>query len=101
MDKKITISTSTSNVGIRTGHLKHTSLRGARSRVLPDVNRSELARRLGIGRSYVSKVLSGSVSPGVEMLEGLAREFGVSMEEMNHRLKTVREGRKSKGKRRS
>lgn len=46
------------------------------------VTQAELARRLGVDRSYVSRIEHGQRLPGLTMLAQLARYFGCRLEEL-------------------
>jgi transcriptional regulator with XRE-family HTH domain len=44
------------------------------------VNRTRVAGKLGLDRSYVSQVLSGRRMPGLDVAAGIAKEVGVSLD---------------------
>lgn len=46
-------------------------------RVFHDVNQTELARRLGISKSYLSEIESGKKQPRMELIERYSSEFGI------------------------
>ena len=79
-------------MGMKTSHVRHSSARGARSQILPEINRSEVARQLNLTRSHISKIFAGKVSPSVEVLSSLAKLLGVSMEELSRRVKMRNSG---------
>jgi transcriptional regulator with XRE-family HTH domain len=45
-------------------------------------SRSEAARRGGISASMFDKVISGNAQPGLDFLRGIARAFGLSLEQV-------------------
>jgi len=71
---------------VKTIHVRHKTSRGPRSKVFPNVSRSEVAKHLKITRSHVSKILSGTVTPSVDVLERMANLFQMSMEELNRQI---------------
>lgn len=48
-------------------------------------SRSEAARRGGISASMMDQVIGGFAKPGIRFCEGLARAFGLSLEEVFRR----------------
>jgi transcriptional regulator with XRE-family HTH domain len=44
------------------------------------VNRTHVAGKLGLDRSYVSQVLAGRKTPGLDVAARIAREVGVSLD---------------------
>ena len=46
-------------------------------RVFHDVKQTDLARRLGISKSYLSEVESGKKQPRMELIERYSSEFGI------------------------
>ena len=44
------------------------------------VNRTRMARELGLDRSYVSQVLAGHRMPGLDVAAGIAKGVGVSID---------------------
>lgn len=47
---------------------------------LAKVNRTQVARELGLDRSYVSQVLQGKRMPGLDVAAGIAGKAGVSLD---------------------
>jgi len=46
------------------------------------INQSQLAKRLGVSRSYISRLEKGTISPSGEMIFKLADFFGCNVEEV-------------------
>lgn len=72
--------------------------RGERANVLPRLNRSALAREVGVSRSQLSRILSGKIEPPVKTLRRLAEVLSASLDEVDKFLKSLRgkaEGRES------
>lgn len=46
-------------------------------------NRTQIARELGLDRSYVSQVLGRKREPGLGVARGLAKQLGVGLEEFD------------------
>lgn len=44
------------------------------------VNRTRIAKQLGLDRSYVSQVLAGKRTPGLDVAAGIAKGVGVSLD---------------------
>lgn len=65
------------------GKFGYKSNRGERSKVLSRVNRSELARALGVHKSYASKILSGDAQPGIKVMRRMAEVFGCSVDDVD------------------
>jgi transcriptional regulator with XRE-family HTH domain len=59
----------------------HTVTRGARSEHAPKLNRSALARKIGISRAHMSNILSGKTVPTVLTLRKIARALQVSLDQ--------------------
>jgi len=57
---------------------------------IPEINRSELARMLGVDRAHVSRILSGKIRPKSEMVGRIAKAVGVSVGEMRMVLDAMR-----------
>lgn len=74
---------------MKVAEFRHKRKSGERSPVFPDICRAALAQRLGVTRGHVSKILSGNVSPSVEVLERMARLLGMTMEALTHRIRSV------------
>lgn len=74
---------------MKTNHVRHDDPRGARSPVLPDINRSEVARQVGMSRAHMSKVLAGKARPSADTLIALAKLFGMDVEVLNRKLKEI------------
>lgn len=47
-----------------------------------DLSIQEIADRIGIERSYLSRVLSGHHSPGLELAEKIAKACGVTLSDL-------------------
>lgn len=52
-------------------------------RKLAQANRSQVARSLGLDRSYVSQVLQRKRMPGLDVAAGIAKEVGVSLDQLH------------------
>lgn len=52
-------------------------------------NRSELARGLGVTRPHVSQILSGKSVPSLAVAAGMAKEIGVSLDQLWGYLQTA------------
>jgi transcriptional regulator with XRE-family HTH domain len=74
---------------MKTNHLTHKSPSGARSKTFPEINRSEVARRMGCTRSHISKILSGKGRPSVQVLEQMAELMKVPMERLNEAIRVA------------
>jgi transcriptional regulator with XRE-family HTH domain len=59
---------------------KHADKRGRRSSVRPDIHLSELARAVGVGPDYLSKLFRGMGSPSIELAQKLAEKMGIPLE---------------------
>jgi len=59
---------------------RHTDPRGERSDIRPEINRSELARQIGVGRSHMSRILRGQIKPTVKTLRKLAVVLGTNLD---------------------
>ena len=46
-------------------------------RVFHDVKQNELAKRLGISKSYLSEIESGKKQPSIELVKRYSDEFGI------------------------
>lgn len=64
--------------------------RGERADVLPRLNRSALAREVGISRSQLSRILNGRIEPPVKTLRRLAVVLQGSLDEVDGWLKGLR-----------
>lgn len=71
---------------------RYTSNQGQRAQRLPDVNRSALARHMGVSRSQLSRILNGEIDPPLKMVRKLADALGVGLDEMDQWLKKLRNG---------
>lgn len=58
------------------------------------VNRTHVAGKLGLDRSYVSQVLAGRKTPGLDVAARIAREVGVSLDGL-HAWLTKGQGQES------
>ena len=56
---------------------------------ITQANRSQLARDLGLDRSYVSNVLSRRRMPSLDTAAGIARRLGVSIDDLHGYLKAA------------
>ena len=79
------------------GRFGYKSNRGERSRILKQVNRSELARVLGVHKSYASKILGGSAQPGIAVMRRMGEVFGCTVDEVDQWLGGLRVSVKKKG----
>ncbi|PWT88246.1 MAG: hypothetical protein C5B54_10940 [Acidobacteria bacterium] len=75
-------------------------MRGERSRVMPDLNRSALAKDIGVSRSQLSRILNGKVDPPVKTLRLLADALEASLDEVDAWLKELKNGREYHKRRR-
>lgn len=64
--------------------------RGERSEVLPELNRSALAREIGVSRSQLSRILSGKSEPPMRTLRGMAVVLGATLDEVDQFLKSLK-----------
>lgn len=64
--------------------------RGRRNRARPDLNLSEMADRLEIHPSRLSRLLNGVLTPSLQEALKLAPELGVSVEELPKELERYR-----------
>lgn len=58
--------------------------------IIEEINRlgwtqAELSRRADVSAGHVSRVLSGEANLGLELAQGIARAFGISLEEVLRR----------------
>ena len=51
-----------------------------------EVRISDLAERVGVGRSHMSLILSGQRMPSLPVAASIAKEMGVSLDEFYERL---------------
>ena len=58
-------------------------------RKIKAANRSELARTLNVTRPHVSQVLSGKSVPSLTVAAGMAKELGVSLDQLWGYLQTA------------
>jgi len=56
------------------------------------INRSQLARRIGVTTSYVSRILSGQRRPSLYILQALAGAWGVGIEDALDRIRAETKG---------
>ena len=54
---------------------------GRRANRLPNLNRSAIGRATGLGKSHISKILSGKVIPNVQTAKVIADVLGMSLDE--------------------
>lgn len=47
-----------------------------------DINQKELSKRSGVSEASLCRYLSGSITPRVDIVENIAKVFGVSIEEL-------------------
>ncbi len=59
------------------------------------VNRSVIARSLGLDRSYVSQVLCRKRMPGLDVAAGIAKEVGVSLDQLHRWMVGAGQGSKA------
>lgn len=64
--------------------------RGERSDVLPRLNRSALAREIGISRSQLSRILNGKIEPPIKTLRCMAAAMSATLDEVDQFLKSLR-----------
>ena len=84
-------------VKVDLGMFRHMDHRGERSGVLPEVNITEFARKVGVGRTHLSKVVNG-MRPGRDLLFRLAKVMDMTVEEVDAGLDRLRKA-KERGKR--
>jgi DNA-binding XRE family transcriptional regulator len=70
----------------RTVHCKQPS-------VLPKLNRTALAKSIGLSRVCVSRVLSGYGKPRMEAASKIAKALGMSMDELFKLLEKIKAAR--------
>lgn len=58
-------------------------------RKIADVNRTEMARELALGKSHVSLILSGKRMPSLPVAAKVAEKLGVSLDELYGHLVRV------------
>jgi transcriptional regulator with XRE-family HTH domain len=75
--------------------------RGERSDVLPRLNRSALAREIGVSRSQLSRIFAGSLTPPLHTLQKLAGALDATLDEMVEFLKRNQKKTNSKNSKRS
>jgi transcriptional regulator with XRE-family HTH domain len=76
-------------------HLRRSvvSKSGNRSKFAPELNRSEVARRVGVTRSHMSLIMSGKIKPTTDTLVKLGKVLGMeSVDQVMRFLEGVREG---------
>lgn len=76
--------------------------RGERAEVLPRLNRSALAREIGISRSQLSRILNGKIEPPTKTLRSMAVAMSASLDEVDEFLMSLKQRnkqRQSKSKR--
>lgn len=57
--------------------------------LVEDVNRTHLARQLGLTRVYVSQVLSGKKSPSLSVTVAIAEKLGVTLDDFTEFLQNA------------
>ena len=70
--------------------LRHKNGRGVRSEILPELNRSELARSIGKNRSWLTRILQGKVNPKLDTLIELAEGLGLTLDQTEQLLTTLK-----------
>jgi transcriptional regulator with XRE-family HTH domain len=55
---------------------------GVKPKFMPEINRSKLAKDIGITRAHMSRIFSGKVYPGMKILSKLAKALGCSLDAM-------------------
>lgn len=73
--------------------------RGERAEVLPRLNRSALAREIGISRSQLSRILNGKIEPPTKTLRSMAVAMSASLDEVDEFLRSLKSKKQSKSKR--
>lgn len=76
-------------MSLRLDKFMHTDPRGERSKALPKVNLSAMAKRLGIGRAHLSRVVNGEIRPGRELLFKMSKVLEGSVEEVDRWLRRL------------
>ena len=73
-------------------------------RVFHDVKQTDLAKRLGISKSYLSEIESGNRQPKIELIERYSSEFGIPSssilffaESLEHPLRSATAAGRAKG----
>lgn len=72
------------------GKYTYQSKQGQRAERLPHVNRSALARAMGVSRSQLSRILNGQIEPPMKMVRKLADALDASLDEVDEFLKKLR-----------
>lgn len=75
----------------------HGDRRGRRSSVRPDLHLTALAKTLGVGPDYLSKLFRGIGTPSVPMAEKLAEAMDIPLEQLLHQL-TDQRAKREKGR---
>lgn len=60
-------------------NLKHEKLK--KFRMMKEYNQTELAKKLGIDRSYYNQIENGKVTPSMALLERIAEELGRNLKD--------------------
>jgi len=63
-------------------HLRREPGPGRQSKIMPSINMSAAAAAAGVTASYLSRVLGGAQSPGLETAGKIAKALGVGVEEV-------------------
>lgn len=80
------------------GKFTYQDSRGERADVLPNVNRSALAREMGCSRSQLSRILNGRIEPPLKMVRKLAAAMNMTMDEVDQFLKGLKNKKRRSGK---
>ncbi len=73
------------------GDVRPPKPRDNRPKMLPDINRSKLARDTGASRIRISLILSGKGMPGLELAKKMSVAMGMSMEKLLDTLKSIQQ----------
>jgi DNA-binding XRE family transcriptional regulator len=77
---------------------KRTTNRGTKPNTLPGLNRSALAKDIGISRVCVSRVLGGYCRPRLEAASKIAKALSMSLDGLFKMLEGIKAKRKAKYK---
>lgn len=70
---------------------RHGTKRGARSTARPDLCLTSLAKKLSIHPSHLGRILRGIGKPSVTVMQNLASELGVSVDELLKQISSTRQ----------
>lgn len=85
-------------MALNLGKYGYKDKRGDRGHVLAGVNRTALAKALGMSRTEVSGILNGRVTPPWKTVRRFAEVLGVSLDEIDVWLRGLKSRRMKKEK---